>query len=147
MQGRRGQGGQARLKPRPPQPRSDFQEANRLAPGIAAAHGCEAQVHIEQGFPVTLCDDRAVRLGQEVVEATFGTESWKTLDAPIMGAEDWSYVLQEVPGSMAFLGACPPDLDPADSPGNHSNLVVFDEEAMVTGVALYSAVALEHLAG
>jgi amidohydrolase len=40
------------------------EELQRLAPGIAAAHGCEPKVHIEQGFPVTLCDDRAVRFGQ-----------------------------------------------------------------------------------
>ena len=65
--------------------------------------------------------------------------------APIMGAEDFSYVLQQVPGAMAFLGARPDGLDPDTAPQNHSNLVVFDEEAMATGVALYAAVAIRHL--
>jgi hippurate hydrolase len=67
--------------------------------------------------------------------------------APIMGAEDFSYVLQLVPGAMAFVGGMPDGLDPATAPKNHSNLVVFDEAAMPVGVALYAAVAIRHLAG
>jgi len=47
---------------------------------------------------------------------------------------------------MAFLGACPPDLEPDTAPGNHSNLVVFDEAALSTGVATYAAVAMNVLA-
>jgi hippurate hydrolase len=64
-----------------------------------------------------------------------------------MGAEDFSYVLQRVPGTMVFLGARPPEEDPATAPGNHSNKVVFHEPAMAVGAAMYAAVALRHLAG
>src|SRR3546814_13468451 len=35
-------------------------ELKRLAPAIAAAHGCTAEVEIEEGFPVPICDSRAV---------------------------------------------------------------------------------------
>jgi hippurate hydrolase len=63
-----------------------------------------------------------------------------------MGAEDFSYVLQRVPGAMAFLGACPPDLDPETAPANHSSRVVFDEDALPVGVATYAALALRELA-
>ena len=56
-----------------------------------------------------------------------------------MGAEDFSYVTEQVPGMMAFLGARPTSEDPATAPQNHSNLVVFDETAMAAGVALYAA--------
>ena len=62
-----------------------------------------------------------------------------------MGAEDFSYVLQRVPGAMAFVGARPDGQDPATAPQNHSNVVVFDEPAMAVGVALYAAVAIRHL--
>jgi metal-dependent amidase/aminoacylase/carboxypeptidase family protein len=48
---------------------------------------------------------------------------------------------------MAFLGACPPDLEPGTAPGNHSNLVVFDEDALPVGVAVYAQMALNALAG
>jgi hippurate hydrolase len=51
-------------------------------------------------------------------------------------------VLAEVPGALAFLGGCPPGADPATAPPNHSNRVVFDEAAMVDGVALYAGLAL-----
>jgi len=58
-----------------------------------------------------------------------------------MGAEDWSYVLEQVPGAMAFLGARPRSA-PLPYPNNHSNLVVFDEDAMAVGAALHAKVAL-----
>jgi hippurate hydrolase len=62
-----------------------------------------------------------------------------------MGGEDFSYVLQRVPGAMAFLGGRPAGIDAATAPQNHSNVVVFDEPAMTTGIALYAAVAIRHL--
>ena len=65
---------------------------------------------------------------------------------PVMGAEDWSYVLQQVPGAMMFLGGTHLDRNPATAAPNHSNRVVFDEQAMATGIAAYAAVALDHLA-
>jgi amidohydrolase len=122
------------------------EDLHRLAPGIAAAHGCEAHVHIEQGFPVTLCDDRAVRFGQEVVEATFGAESWKSLEAPIMGAEDFAYVLEKVPGAMFFLGASHEGDDWRQCCGLHSNRMVLDESVMAKGAALHAAIAERFLA-
>ena len=64
-----------------------------------------------------------------------------------MGAEDFSYVLQRVPGTMAFLGARPETSPLESTPQNHSNLVVFDEPALALGAATYAAVALRHLAG
>jgi hippurate hydrolase len=48
---------------------------------------------------------------------------------------------------MAFLGARLPGIDPETAPKNHSNLVVFDEDALPVGVALYAAVTIRHLAG
>jgi len=62
-----------------------------------------------------------------------------------MGAEDWSYVLEKIPGAMFFLGACPPHLSPDTAPYTHSNIVTFDEQAMVTGMAFYTAAALQRL--
>ena len=51
------------------------------------------------------------------------------------------------PGAMVFLGGTPPDRNPATAPANHSNRVVFDEEAMTDGIAMYAGMALRHLAG
>jgi hippurate hydrolase len=64
------------------------------------------------------------------------------METPILGAEDFAYVLDEVPGALAFLGGCPPDREPSDAAPNHSSRVVFDEAAMVDGVAVYAGLAL-----
>lgn len=116
----------------------------RVATGVAAAHGVEAEVSFDTGYPVTVNDADFVSFVDEVATELVGAESLTPLPAPIMGAEDFSYVLEEVPGIMTFLGACPTDLVPGEAPGNHSNLVTFDEGAMPIGVALYAAVALAH---
>jgi hippurate hydrolase len=68
------------------------------------------------------------------------------LPHPVMGAEDFSYVLQNLPGAMMFLGGTPHGENPATAAPNHSNRVMFDEPAMATGTALYAAAALRHLA-
>jgi hippurate hydrolase len=117
----------------------------RVAEGVAAAHGVEVSVVIDAGYPVTVNDgpfaERALSLAQLVA----GPDKVVELPHPIMGAEDFSYVLERVPGSMMFLGGTPPQVDPAAAAPNHSNRVVFDEQAMATGIAMYTAVALDRL--
>jgi amidohydrolase len=119
----------------------------RLVEGISSAHGATAKLDIEAGYPVTANDDGFAAFVLDVARDLVGAEAVEPLKAPIMGAEDFSYVLQKIPGAMAFLGSVPEGTDPETVPQNHSNLVVFDEEAMPVGVALYAAVALRHLGG
>jgi amidohydrolase len=119
----------------------------RVAEGIAAAHGATADVDLEPGYPVTINDPTFAAFVSETARLLIGEDRVAELKAPVMGAEDFSYVLQQVPGAMAFLGARPAEVDLATAPQNHSNLVVFDEAAMATGVALYAAVAIRHLTG
>jgi amidohydrolase len=120
-------------------------EIRRVCRHTALAYGCSAAVEIEPGYPVTVNDDAATRRVTEVAGAVLGRNRVAAMPAPIMGAEDFSYVLQKVPGALAFLGACPPRADPAAAPPNHSNRVVFDESAMPTGAALYAALAVDAL--
>lgn len=121
----------------------------RVAEGIAAAHGMRAEVDLSKGYPVTVNDDDVAQLvldtaAQVVGEGASVVES----PAPTMGAEDWSYVLARIPGAMAFLGVCPPDIgDPREAPACHSNVMRLDESAMVTGTALHVAMAVALLAG
>jgi metal-dependent amidase/aminoacylase/carboxypeptidase family protein len=117
----------------------------QVVEGIASAHGATAKVDIEAGYPVTVNDAAYAAFVIDVAAEVAGSDAVEPLRDPIMGAEDWSYVLQRVPGVMAFLGARLDGLDPETAPENHSNLVIFDEPAMATGVALYTAVALRHL--
>ena len=117
----------------------------RLVPAIAAAHGATAEVQITEGYPVVVNDESAAHLVHAAAVGLIGPDRALLERDPIMGAEDWSYVLQRVPGAMTWLGACPPGLDPADAPANHSNRVIFDEDAMAVGVATHAAVALAAL--
>jgi amidohydrolase len=119
----------------------------QLAEGIAAAHGATATVDVEAGYPVTVNDGRAVELLGGVTADLVGSDRVRTLPDPVMGSEDFSYVLQRVPGAMGFLGGCPPGIDPEQAPSNHSRQVVFDEDALAVGVATYAGVALRQLAG
>jgi hippurate hydrolase len=117
----------------------------RVADGVAAAHGVTAKITIENGYPVTVNDPNATAELVLAAQSLVGTQRVRTLPDPSMGAEDFSYVLQEVPGAMFFLGACPPDLTPETSPFTHSNLVRFDEEAMAVGMAFHVAAVLQRL--
>ncbi|HMJ92605.1 MAG TPA: M20/M25/M40 family metallo-hydrolase, partial [Allosphingosinicella sp.] len=118
----------------------------KLAEGIAAAHGASAEVEIEPGFPVTICDPRAVAVGRDAVEELFGPEAWMDLPAPIMGAEDFSYVLEKVPGAMFFLGAAAEGSDWKSCCGLHSNRMVLDESVLARGAAAHAAIARLFLA-
>lgn len=117
----------------------------RVVDGIAAAHGVEATVEIDPGYPVTVNDHQFAADALGVARTVAGADNVIELPHPIMGAEDFSYVLQRVPGTMMFLGGTPLDADLASAAPNHSNRVVFDETAMVRGIATYAAVAIDHL--
>jgi hippurate hydrolase len=118
----------------------------QIPTGIAAAHGASAEVEISNGYPATINDDAVAALATSVGTELFGAERVVEMPWPSMGSEDFSYILQRVPGAMLFLGATPADLDPATVPQTHSNKVVLDESAMPTGVAMHVAMAERLLA-
>jgi hippurate hydrolase len=120
---------------------------HRVAESIAAAHGARAEVEIEHGFPVTVCDGRVVDLAQRTATHLFGDHAWMTMKHPMMGAEDFSYVLQMVPGAMAFLGAAPEGGDYHSCCALHSNRMVLDERVMARGIAMHCAMAEAALSG
>lgn len=121
------------------------EEVRRICEHVAIAHGAAATVQIEPGYPVTVNDDRIGPGVVDLARRVLGEPHAEPMADPLMGAEDFSYVLARVPGAMAFVGACPPGEDPDEAPPNHSNRVVFDEDAMTNGVAVYTAFALDAL--
>ena len=117
----------------------------KLAEGIADAHEATALVTIERVYPVTVNNDSFARNVTAVAGDLLGERRVHHMPNPVMGSEDFSFILQRVPGAMAFLGATPAGVDPRTSAPNHSNRAVFDEATMPTGTALYAAMALNHL--
>jgi hippurate hydrolase len=118
----------------------------RIVENVARAHECEAEVKIERGFPVTVCDARAVGVAEQAIGNLFGAGAWKTMTAPVMGAEDFSYVLNRVPGVMVFLGVCPEGQMWKSACPCHSNKMVLNETMLARGVAAHCAIAERFLA-
>jgi amidohydrolase len=116
----------------------------RVAEGVAAAHGAEVAVELIRGYPVTVNDDAGAARVLRVATSLLGAEGVQAMTSPIMGSEDFSYVLQRVPGAFAFLGTRPDD-GPAHP--NHSNRMVVNEAALPVGIAMHVAVALDVLGG
>ncbi|MEQ1755651.1 MAG: M20 family metallopeptidase [Micropepsaceae bacterium] len=113
----------------------------QVAQKIAEAHGAKAIVDLREGYPVTVNDGRMVNLAKEVSMSMFGERGYVASPAPVMGAEDWSYVLNKIPGCMVFLGVAPEGCDHHHAAPCHSNRMMLDEDAMANGIAMYAAVA------
>ena len=125
-----------------PRYREEVQDAMRkLAKGIAGAHDMSAEVAIERGFPVTMNDPRAVDLGRKVTQDILGEAQWRDLPDPIMGAEDFAYVLEKVPGAMFFIGVAQQGSDWTNCCGIHSSKMMVDESAMPMGAAILAGCA------
>jgi hippurate hydrolase len=119
----------------------------RVVRHIAEAHGAEADISIDRGYPVTVNDGRMVDLAERVATRLFGEPGWIRMPHPMMGAEDFSYLLQKTPGAMAFLGASPEGGDFRTCCALHSNRMVLDERAMAHGIAMHCAMAEAMLSG
>ncbi|EIZ79147.1 hippurate hydrolase [Novosphingobium sp. Rr 2-17] len=117
-----------------------------LAQGIAGAHGLNAEVEILEGFPVTLCDPGAVDFGERVAGDLFGEAAFQRLADPIMGAEDFAYVLEKIPGAMFFLGVAHEGVDWQQCCGIHSTRMMVDESVMPRGAAYLAGLATQFLA-
>ena len=117
----------------------------RVAQGIADAHEMDVDIDLEYGYPVTVNNPEFAEFSSDIARTVSGSTSVITLPNPVMGAEDFSYVLNTLPGAMMFLGATPQGENPTTAAPNHSNRVMFDEVAMKQGIAIYASVALRHL--
>ncbi|MBV1916982.1 MAG: amidohydrolase [Sphingomonadaceae bacterium] len=122
------------------------EQVQRIAAGVAGAHELTADIEIVEGFPVTVCDEQAVSLGERVAGEIFGEGAFLRLDDPIMGAEDFAYVLEKVPGAMFFLGVSHEGEDWTQCCGIHSTRMMIDESVMPRGVAMLAGVAEAFLA-
>ena len=128
-----------------PTRRTLHEELVRICENVGAAYGCRVGVDLRPGYPATVNDDDVAERVLELAGSVLGDGRALHLEHPVMTSEDFSYILQRVPGALAFLGACPPGVEPADAAPNHSNRVHFDESALAHGVATYAAFALDTL--
>ena len=119
-------------------------EAVRLCKSIAEGYGLKAEVEVVEQYPVTVNNDAHAQFLGRVAAELFGNEGYMDMPNPIAGAEDYSRVLEEVPGSYAFLGASV-DQDFTKSEVNHSPRAMFDDAVLYRGTALLSELAVRSL--
>jgi len=115
--------------------------------GVAAAHGVEVDVELSAQYPATINDATEVEFAAGVARELLGEEHYYPMPNPVNASEDFSRVLDAVPGAMFLLGACPPGLDPEGAPANHSPLARFDGSVLPTAAALLADLAANRLAG
>ncbi|GAB48573.1 M20 metallopeptidase family protein [Mobilicoccus pelagius] len=114
--------------------------------GVADSHGVEVEIDFERQYPVTVNDDAETHFVAEVVEDLFGPERHSRWRNPLGGAEDFSRVLEEVPGAFIGLSAVPEGGNPATAPFNHSAYATFDDSVLDDGVRLFVELATRRLA-
>ena len=118
--------------------------ARTLAESVAAGFGCTAEVHWKTQYPPTVNDHDQARFALDTLSRWFGADRVVQAVDPLMGSEDFSFVLNEVPGAFYFLFATPEGIDPDTAAMNHSPLVLFDDDVLADQAASLATLAWEH---
>ncbi|HHU39968.1 MAG TPA: amidohydrolase [Propionibacterium sp.] len=114
--------------------------------GICAAHGTRAEITYERGVGPTVNDERWADFARDQVTDLLGGERFQPLAQPYAGSEDFSEVLNEVPGCFMFYSGVRPGKDPADCTYNHSATAWFDDSVIRDAVAVYARLGWSALA-
>jgi hippurate hydrolase len=116
----------------------------QTAEGVAMAYGVEISVEYEAGYPAVVNDEGELEVFRSVIGELFGPDRFAPLRSPVPAGDDYSRLLEQVPGAFVLLGAGLPAADGLIHP-NHSSGAVFDESLLADGAAALAAVALHRL--
>ena len=118
----------------------------RVIEGVAAAHGLTADVRFDTMYPVTVNDPAETAETVDVLQGVFGEQRVVIMPTPMMGSEDFAFVLDEVPGTFIALMTSPPDAGPSTIEWNHSPRVLFDDAVLGDQAAALASVAFARTA-
>jgi len=113
-----------------------------VAAGVAQAMRAQIRLDYERLYPSLVNHPSGVALVGDVVCDVLGPEALVQRDL-MMGAEDFSYLLERVPGAMFYLGVRGRDW--AEPRPIHSASFDLDERALPVGAAVMTGVALRYL--
>ena len=105
---------------------------------------CEAEFNYHNNLPPTVNDPDFTDQASVAAKRMFGEERVIEI-APTMGAEDFSFYLEKIPGSFFFLGIG--DRSKGITAPHHHPKFLVDEDVLADGVALIAGVAANYLAG
>jgi len=118
------------------------QRVREVATAVGAAMRANVKIEFEMSYPPSICDPQmAERLGASA-RALLGDENVK-ISRPQMGAEDFAFVLQKVPGAMLWLGVKNPEW--SEPKPLHTATFDIDESALPIGSSTLAGVALDYL--
>ena len=110
----------------------------RIAESIAQLHGAKIHVMVTEGTPPLVNDAVMAVLARRAAIETVGEKNVLPLKTANMGAEDFSYYLEEIPGAYVRFGSQVPGREGYPA---HSSKFDFDEEALAVGATYYRAIA------
>ncbi len=116
----------------------------RLMDGIASAHGLQVETVWTPGYPPTVNDVEEYDFAKGVLVDLFGEERYVEAPDPDPGTEDFSYVLERVPGAYVAISACSAE-DPLAAADNHSARAVFDDSVLPDCAAFLAEVAIRRM--
>ncbi|WP_415937167.1 M20 metallopeptidase family protein [Streptomyces sp. 039-1] len=117
----------------------------RTLRGIARAHDVELSLDYTRQYPATVNPADQAAFALDTARALFGPHRVFEAPRPVSGSEDFSFVLDQVPGAFLAVGACPPDRDPATAPVNHSPQAVYDDRVLPDQALLLATLAVRAL--
>jgi amidohydrolase len=118
-------------------------EIRRITDGIAAAFGIEAKVHYERRYPPTINDADETGLTVEVASELVGSDLVSLDKDPMMGAEDFAFMLNEKPGAYMWIGNGPQ----AGGCMLHNPHYDFNDEVLPLGASYWAKLVETRLAG
>jgi len=118
---------------------------NELAHGLAAAHGCTADVEYRRGMPATVNHGEQTKVAATAAASLVGGASVNTDMPPVTGSEDFSLMLEACPGNFMFIGGGNgPD---GTSPNLHTPHFDFNDDIIPLGVAYWVSVVDQEMGG
>jgi len=117
-----------------------------LLKGIAHAHGLEVDVEYRSEYPLSITDENETLTAERTIQNLFGESRLTRWATPLSGSEDFSRVMQEVPGTFIGLSAVAPGADHTATAFNHSPYATFDDGVLTDGAALYAELAIARIA-
>jgi amidohydrolase len=111
---------------------------------IAEASGAQAAVTFSNKTMVVYNDPDLTALVSGSFSKAAGANNVQLMNADT-GAEDFSFFQEKVPGYFFFVGACPPDVDPAKAPSHHTPDFMIDERGMLTGLKAMLNVTIDYM--
>jgi len=116
----------------------------RTAEDIARSGGATATVTITEGYPITYNDPAITERMAPTLRRTAGTANVQVVNA-VLGAEDFSFFQQKVPGLFFWLGTRQNGKTAEEAASNHSPLFYVEESGLELGVRAMAHVAIDYL--